>query len=133
MTEVFADTSYFITLLSPSNEAYERAHSVTVAMQAKLVTTEWVLAELGNALARSRTRAWILQTLRALHSNPSVIVVKADADSFNTGSELYASRLDKDWSLTDYISFIVMKERNISQALTGDRHFEQAGFQVLLK
>ncbi len=133
MTEVFADTSYSIALLSPSDEAYEKAHSVTVAMQAKLVTTEWVLAELGNALARSRTRAWFIQTLRALHSNPGVIVVKADSDSFNTGAELYASRLDKDWSLTDCISFIVMKERNISQALTGDRHFEQAGLQVLLK
>jgi uncharacterized protein len=42
------------------------------------------------------------------------------------------SRRDKEWSLTDCISFVVMKERGLTEALTADHHFEQAGFKALL-
>ena len=49
------------------------------------------------------------------------------------GVALYAERPDKDWSLTDCISFVVMRTMDITEALTGDRHFEQAGFTALLK
>jgi predicted nucleic acid-binding protein len=52
---------------------------------------------------------------------------------FDQGFELYARRLDKDWSLTDCISFVVMREHGLTHALTGDHHFEQAGFRILLK
>ena len=52
---------------------------------------------------------------------------------FASGSDLYAQRLDKDWSLTDCISFVVMRERGIAEALTADHHFEQAGFTILLR
>ena len=48
------------------------------------------------------------------------------------GWELYSSRLDKDWGIIDCISFVLMEERNLIEALTGDHHFEQAGFKVLL-
>ena len=54
------------------------------------------------------------------------------AELFDRGCELYTSRSDKEWSLTDCISFVVMKERGLTDALTPDRHFEQAGFKVLL-
>jgi predicted nucleic acid-binding protein len=56
-----------------------------------------------------------------------------DDDLYEAGIELYRARADKDWSLTDCISFVVMEERGIADALTGDRHFEQAGFQAMLK
>jgi predicted nucleic acid-binding protein len=51
---------------------------------------------------------------------------------FAAGVELYGTRPDKEWSLTDCISFVVMKREGLTDALTGDRHFEQAGFKVLL-
>jgi hypothetical protein len=51
---------------------------------------------------------------------------------FAAGVELYATRPDKEWSLTDCISFVVMEREGLTDALTGDRHFEQAGFKVLL-
>ena len=57
----------------------------------------------------------------------------ADSFYFDEGVRLYVARPDKDWSLTDCISFVVMRERGITEALTGDRHFEQAGFVALLK
>ncbi len=54
-------------------------------------------------------------------------------ETMRMGFDPYESRPDKDWSLTDCTSFIVMNEFNISNALTGDHHFEQAGFRALLK
>ena len=55
------------------------------------------------------------------------------AQLFSGGFELYGSRPDKGWSLTDCISFIVMKEQEINRALTADLHFVQAGFRALLR
>jgi uncharacterized protein len=60
-------------------------------------------------------------------------IVPASAELFHKGIELFRARPDKDWSLTDCISFVVMAERGLSDAFTGDKHFEQAGFKALLK
>jgi predicted nucleic acid-binding protein len=59
--------------------------------------------------------------------------VPASPELFQRGVELFRARPDKEWSLTDCISFVVMTEKGLSEALTGDRHFEQAGFHALLK
>jgi uncharacterized protein len=97
------------------------------------VTTAWVLTELANSLSKQEHRNRFLQTLRKLRSNPTVVIIGPESGLFEAEIDLYAARHDKDWSLTDCISFIVMERRNISDALTGDHHFEQAGFQALLK
>ena len=60
-------------------------------------------------------------------------IVPASPELFYRGIELFRVRPDKDWSLTDCISFVVMTDRGLSEALTGDKHFEQAGFKALLK
>jgi predicted nucleic acid-binding protein len=60
-------------------------------------------------------------------------LVASSAEVFERGCELHACRPDKGWSLTDCISFVVMEERGIHEALTGDHHYEQAGFTALLK
>jgi len=60
-------------------------------------------------------------------------VVGLDPHLYQRGINLYAQRPDKEWSLTDCISFVVMSDRGITEALTGDHHFEQAGFRALLK
>jgi predicted nucleic acid-binding protein len=62
-----------------------------------------------------------------------VEIVPATMEWFERGMELYEGRPDKEWSLTDCISFAVMTERGVSDALTNDHHFEQAGFRILLK
>ena len=61
------------------------------------------------------------------------IIVPASRELFQRGVELFTQRPDKDWSLTDCPSYVVMKEQDIEDALTTDPHFEQAGFTVLLK
>ena len=70
---------------------------------------------------------------RHIQLSPAIRVVPASRPLFEEAIALYASRLDKNWSLTDCISFVVMRDEGITQALTGDHHFEQAGFEVLLK
>jgi hypothetical protein len=132
MNEVFADTHYFIALLSPGDSAYEKARAATVSQTATLVTTAWVLTELASALSNRSLRVHFLRTLEKPRSNPTVVIIEPDSALFEAGIALFAARDDKDWTLTDCISFVVMEQRGISDALTGDRHFRQAGFQTLL-
>ena len=68
--------------------------------------------------------------LQDMESDPDTIIVKHNDDLYHKGLKLYAERPDKDWSLTDCISFVVMREHQITEALTGDHHFEQAGFKA---
>ena len=81
---------------------------------------------------RPGSRQRFLNLIAALESDPDVVIVPADDGLFQRGVELYRQRPDKDWPLTDCVSFVVMQDQNIREALTGDVHFEQAGFVALL-
>jgi uncharacterized protein len=129
----FADTSYLLALLNPDDELHDSATALSGKLDERLVTTMWVLTELGDALHRGRNRATFARFLDTLVGHEDFAVVPASAELFQRGVELFRARTDKEWSLTDCISFVVMAEEGISEALTGDRHFEQAGFKALLK
>jgi predicted nucleic acid-binding protein len=132
MSRVFADTFYFLALLNKHDEAH--ASAVAYAGQVvKLVTTEWVFMELADALASSRQRGSFMQTRQELLADKDVETVPLDMALDEEGIRLYAARSDKEWSLTDCISFVVMEREGIREALTGDHHFEQAGFVAMLK
>ncbi len=103
------------------------------AIITKIVTTEWVLTELADGLAASRHRNMFLQTRQEMLADEDVQVVALDMQLHEQGIQLYSGRADKEWSLTDCISFVVMQREGITEALTGDHHFEQAGFVALLK
>lgn len=112
------------------------AHSRALAeskINRTIVTTEFVLLELGNACARSVDHEDFFELLDAMRASARVKVIPADSHLLNRGLELMAARPDKDWPLTDCISFIVMEDEGLKVALTSDRHFEQAGFVALLK
>lgn len=94
----------------------------------KLFTTEMVLFELTNALSASEFRAVVIILIDELRTLPNVEIVWANAELFEKAWSLYRERPDKEWSLTDCASFVVMKERRINLAFTSDKHFEQAGF-----
>ena len=68
-----------------------------------------------------------------IQTDDQTTILPFSEDSFDWGRILFAARKDKDWSLTDCISFVVMQEHGITDALTADHHFEQAGFVALLK
>jgi uncharacterized protein len=127
----FADTFYFLALLNPNDSAHAAAMEHSHG-PGGILTTEWVLTEVADAMAWQPKRQGFLNLHRLLRSEPDVEIVPASAGFFARGVELYAARPDKDWSLTDCISFLVMQDRGITDALTGDHHFEQAGFRALL-
>ena len=97
------------------------------------MTTGWVLTELADGLAPTADRHLYQPILGDLQQDPSADIVPASQDLLERGQALYFARPDKQWSLTDCISFVVMEEHGITEALTADHHFEQAGFTALLK
>ncbi len=133
MTPVFADTSYFVAFVSPSDQNYQRAVDWSAKLRAPIVTTEYVLVEVGNMLRRGTDRELYVNFYRELSADPIVEVLPASSELLVRGLRLFADRPDKEWSLTDCISFAVMSERGLTEALTGDRDFEQAGFRALLR
>ncbi len=129
----FADSFYFIAQLNPSDAAHARAIAATRALSGPIVTTTWVLVEVADALLAPGFRSHVHRFQEGLGRDPNVRVVAADNEGYRRGLTLYGARPDKGWSLTDCLSFAVMKEEGLREALTGDHHFEQAGIVALLK
>jgi predicted nucleic acid-binding protein len=133
MIAVFADTSFFVAYLNARDEYHPMALQWMTASLEPIVTTQWVLAELGNFLAEGPNRRLFAPLVRGLYAEDRVEIVPADGASFMDALNLYLRRPDKEWSFTDCVSFRLMKSRRIKDALTADHHFEQAGFRRLLK
>lgn len=132
MKPVFADTSFYVALFSPGDIHHEKAVRLAHDLHRTVVVTEFVLVELANALARATSRRLFVDLLPKLRSNPTVKILPVSPDLLERGFNLYGNRPDKDWSLTDCISFVAMEAEGITEALTADHHFEQAGFVALL-
>ena len=133
MTTVFADTFYFLALLDSRENRHLPAVAVSRNPQFQILTTEWVLAEFGDAYCHLKDRADFVSLYRTLLNHPRVKIVPADTGLFQRGVDFIEQRPDKEWSLTDCLSFVVMRDEGVAEALTGDKHFEQAGFHALLK
>lgn len=132
MMSVFADTAFYLAIVNPRDALHACAVRVGGTIRGRVITTHYVLVETANALARSGTR-WVFTTLYArLQTDAWTLIVPASDELFERGLRLYAARADQDWSLTDCLSFAVMKRAQVVDALTSDRHFEQAGFRALL-
>lgn len=134
-SEIFLDTAYAIALSSPKDVYHARAEALADELeqrQARLVTTRAVLLEIGSALARQRFRGAAVALLDALEHDPTVEIVPLSEALFTKAFQLYRARPDKEWGLTDCVSFTVMTDRSLTEALTTDDHFRQAGFRALL-
>jgi predicted nucleic acid-binding protein len=133
MKRIFADTFYFLAVLNRRDPAHEKAVEFYGNASLDFVTTEWILTEVADATATSEMRAGFQRLFELLEKDPHMRIVEASHESFGRGLALYFDRPDKNWSLTDCLSFTVMQEENLAEALTGDHHFEQAGFSALLR
>lgn len=133
MKPLFADTSYFVAVSGPNDSYHARALELSVALTSGIVTTEYVLVETGGLLLRTEDRPAYINLVRDLESDPAVQIIPASKMLFHSGFELFTRRPDKAWSMVDCISFIVMKQRRLKDALTTDQHFTQAGFRALLR
>lgn len=133
MTALFADAFYFLAMLNPRDAWHAEANQFSGQNHVPILTTTWVLVEVGNGLSRSVDRAAVGKLVARLRRDSLTTIIAASDEWFQKGLTLYSSRLDKEWSLVDCISFVVMQELGITEALTGDHHFEQAGFQIVFK
>ena len=132
MSAVFADTFFYLALLRKNDPVHARALEFAKRNQ-PIVTTEFILLELGNACARAEDHADFLALVEGMRASSRVRIMPLDTGLLNRGLKRMAARADKDWSLTDCISFIVMRDLHLREALTDDKHFEQAGFVALLR
>src|SRR6266851_3871275 len=129
---VFADSHYHLALFNRQDPAHVRAVEFSRTFRGKMVTTAWVLTEVADGMAGPYDRDVFVRFFDELRIDTDVKFIAASSELFDEGIVLYRGRSDKDWSLTDCISFVVMSRENLTEALTGDRHFQQAGFHALL-
>lgn len=133
--KVFLDAAYAIALSVPKDQYHLRAVSLADELEAsktRLVTTRAVVLEIGNALSKQRYRQAAVELLASLEADSNVEIIPLSEELYAQAFQLYYNRPDKEWGLTDCISFIVMQDHKITEALTTDDHFQQAGFQALL-
>ena len=133
--EIFLDAAYAIALSVTNDQHHEQAMTLRAELKIapqRLVTTRAVLLEIGNALAKSRYRGAAIQLLESLEGDPNVEIIPMSEDLYDRAIHLYRDRLDKEWGITDCISFVVMEEAGLQDALTADLHFRQAGYRPLL-
>lgn len=136
MRVVFADTGYWIAVSNPRDSLHARARELSRALRpVHVVTTEMVLTEFLNDFSRRgeflrRAAATLVERLR---KSPNAAIVPQNTAQFRSALSLYAARSDKTWSHTDCASIRAMQELRLSEALTHDRNFRQAGFKALLR
>lgn len=128
MTIAFADTFYWLALLNMSDPENARVNAYPVPT--RLVTSAAVQVEVMDAFRRVPSRATALQFWKACLNTPALEIIPFTEDLLARSVSLFAARPDKAWSLTDCISFMIMQDRGMRLALTGDHHFVQAGFEI---
>jgi hypothetical protein len=133
MNVVFADTYYYLALTSRGDAGHERAAAFSRTYRGSVLTTPWVLTEVADALAAPSQRGLFVAMLADLKRDPNTTIAEPTSELFAAGCDLFSKRPDKSWSLTDCISFVAMRRHGITEALTADHHFEQAGFQATLR
>ena len=130
---IFIDTSFVIALINQNDQYHRIAQDLSESyIDTRLVTTDAVLLEIGNALSKKYKNESI-KIIEYFTTSPDVEIINLNSSLFNQAFDLYKSYQDKDWSLTDCISFVVMEKLEIRSALTSDKHFEQAGYNFLMK
>ena len=129
----FVDAGYWITLVNRCDQLHSRARARATGLRRRLVTTDPVLLETVNALSALPLRPAAVDLVMRIRRNPNIEVISLTPALCASAFDLYRSRPDKEWGLTDCISFVVMAERGITEALAADQHFVQAGFRALLR
>lgn len=132
MTPIFADTSFYVALMNVHDVHHAQALEFLRAPTGKVITTDYVVVEVGNFMRRPPDRPYFLALIKDLADDENTTILDASRDLRDRGIDVYRQHSDKSWSLTDCISFVVMRDLGMQDALTADRHFEQAGFRALL-
>jgi uncharacterized protein len=132
---VFLDTSFIVALAHTKDRHHERAKSLDdeLLREGALSVLHWgVLMEIADGFARAGRRPKGNALLDRLEAEDRYEINPITAELLDEGLALYRDRADKEWSLTDCISFVMMKRDAVTDALTADIHFRQAGFKAML-
>lgn len=131
--KTFIDSQFVVARINNKDEHHERAVQLARQYDGKeLVTTDAILLEVGNALARQH-RLEAIAVIDNFQTSPEIEIVRLDPEIFEQAFDLFKSHSDKTWGLVDCVSFVVMRQHEISDALTYDQHFVQAGFRALMR
>ncbi|MBJ7899713.1 MAG: PIN domain-containing protein [Cyanobacteria bacterium RI_101] len=136
MRFIFADTGYWVALLNPGDNLHQKAVSLAQALQpAHIITSEMVLTEVLNDFSKrgEHLRSLASEFIQELRSHPNTTIVPQTSQQFEKAFNLYSQRKDKQWSHTDCVSFNIMAENGILEALAYDKHFAQAGYRALMR
>jgi predicted nucleic acid-binding protein len=132
--EIFLDSAFAIALSVETDSFHEKAVQISDDLDGLiLVTTRAILLEIGNALSKRSFRKASAALLASIEMDENVVIIPLSEELYEKGLNLFVKRLDKEWGLIDCISFVVMQERGMTKALTTDTHFQQAGFQALMR
>ncbi|MCC5626557.1 type II toxin-antitoxin system VapC family toxin [Nostoc sp. CHAB 5715] len=133
INKIFVDTLFVVALINQRDQYHQRASELADSLETQLlITTDAVLLEIGNALARNYKNEAV-EIIEHFFGSDEVEIVRLTPGLFAQAFTLYKTHQDKAWGLVDCISFVVMKQAEVSQALTFDQHFVQAGFQALMR
>jgi predicted nucleic acid-binding protein len=128
---IFADTSFVLALVNARDQYHDQAEALSYKFEnSPLLMTDAVLLEIGNALAKD-FRGEAVEVIKALRGSTRVEVARIDERLFEKGLEIYETHGDKTWGLVDCISFAVMRESGVTEVLTFDGDFTQAGFVIV--
>jgi len=136
MKTVFADTLYWVAIVRPTDPWHSAAQRARKAIgPVRLITTDEVLSEFLTALSGGgpKVRDRAVHTVRRILASASVTVVPQSRSGLTNAMNRYLARSDKTYSLTDCSSMNAMESMGIREVLTNDHHFEQEGFEVLIK
>jgi uncharacterized protein len=129
---IFIDTLFIIALINPRDQYHAKAMELAAKYESHpFLVSDAVLLEIGNGLARNYKQEAI-GVIEGFFESEEVEIVRITPKLFERAFELYKKYQDKDWGLIDSISFVVMTDAGITQALTFDQHFGQAGFEALM-
>jgi predicted nucleic acid-binding protein len=130
---VFIDTLYVVALINQRDQFHARAEELAEQFEGqRFLVTDAVILEIGNALARNY-KPEATRVVEHLLTSPDVGGIRLTAELLTEAFTLYKSHQDKEWGLTDCVSFIVMRQADVREALTFDQHFVQAGFEALMR
>ena len=132
---LFLDSAYAIALAAPDDELHPKSAALAAELRARkgrMLTTEAIVFEIGDALSKPKFRRVAVELMTSILTDPRIEVVALTPGLTRRAFDLFQRRPDKGWGMTDCLSFVVMQERGLSEALTADEHFEQAGFVALL-
>jgi predicted nucleic acid-binding protein len=131
--KIFVDTLFIVALINKRDQYHQIA--LNLARQYEnypLITTDAIFLESGNKLS-ANYRNEVVELIEQFLASDEIDVIRLTPELFDESLRLYKKHQDKSWGLVDCFSFVVMKQHKVSQALTFDRHFIQAGFQALMK